>query len=93
MVHLIKYCRVVYDRLIEMTGRTAINAVFGSNQKVQRCCAHKLRNVLDYLPKDDKPKVKSRLRATWKLEADKGIARIKQLAVWLDEKYLQAAAC
>jgi transposase-like protein len=72
--------------------RAAINAVFGSQQPVQRCRAHKLRNVLDYLPKDDKPQVKSLLRAAWKLDADKGIARIKKLAAWLDQKYPQAAA-
>ena len=56
------------------------------------CRAHKLRNVLDYLPKDDKPQVKSLLRAAWKLDADKGIARIKKLAAWLDQRYPQAAA-
>ena len=72
--------------------RAAINAVFGTDQKVQRCRAHKLRNVLDYLPKDDKPQVKSLLRAAWKLNADKGIARIKKLAAWLDQRYPQAAA-
>ena len=72
--------------------RAAINIVFGSHQPVQRCRAHKLRNVLDYLPKDDKPQVKSLLRAAWKLDADKGIARIKKLAAWLDQKYPQAAA-
>lgn len=71
--------------------RAAINAVFGTEQPVQRCRAHKLRNVLDYLPKDDKPQVKSLLRAAWKLDADKGMARIKKLATWLDEKYPQAA--
>ncbi len=72
--------------------RAAINAVFGSDQKVQRCRAHKLRNVLDYLPKDDRAQVKSLLRAAWKLDADKGIARIKKLAAWLDQRYPQAAA-
>ena len=72
--------------------RAAINAVFGTDQPVQRCRAHKLRNVLDYLPKDDKPQVKSLLRAAWKLDADQGIARIKKLAAWLDQKYPQAAA-
>ncbi len=72
--------------------RAAINAVFGTEQSVQRCRAHKLRNVLDYLPKDDKPQVKSLLRAAWKLDADKGIARIKKLAAWLEQRYPQAAA-
>ena len=32
------------------------------------------------------------LRAAWKLDADKGIARIKKLAALLDHKYPQAAA-
>ena len=44
-------------RLFVMDGskalRAAINAVFGPNQPVQRCRAHKLRNVLDHLPEDD----------------------------------------
>ena len=60
--------------------RAAINAVFGSDQKLQHCCTHKPRNVLDFLPKDDKPQAKSLLRAAWKLDANKGIARIKKLA-------------
>ena len=72
--------------------RTAIHAVFGADQPVQRCRAHKLRNVLGYLPKDDQAQVKSILRAAWKLPAKEGMARIKKLAQWLDEKYPSAAA-
>ncbi|MGC9200183.1 MAG: IS256 family transposase, partial [Acidobacteriaceae bacterium] len=72
--------------------RAAINAVFGSQQPVQRWCAHKLRNVLDYLPKEDRPQVKSVLRAAWKLPPREGMARIKKLAAWLDQKYPSAAA-
>ena len=72
--------------------RAAINAVFGADQPVQRCRAHKLRNVLGYLPKDDQAHAKSMLRAAWKLPAKEGMARIKKLAQWLDEKYPSAAA-
>jgi transposase-like protein len=72
--------------------RAAIHAVFGQDQPVQRCRAHKLRNVLGYLPKDDQAQVKSMLRAAWKLPAKEGMARIKKLAQWLDEKYPSAAA-
>lgn len=72
--------------------RAAINAVFGADQPVQRCRAHKLRNVLGYLPKDDQAQVKSMLRAAWKLPAREGMARIKKLAAWLDEKYPSPAA-
>jgi putative transposase len=72
--------------------RTAINAVFGSHQPVQRCRAHKLRNVLDHLPKDQKDQVKSVLRAAWKMEAKAGMARVKKLAEWVEREYPSAAA-
>jgi len=72
--------------------RTAINAVFGSHQPVQRCRAHKLRNVVDHLPKDQKDQVKSVLRAAWKMEAKAGMARLTKLAGWLEREYPSAAA-
>jgi hypothetical protein len=72
--------------------RTAINAVFGSHQPVQRCRAHKLRNVVDHLPKDQKDQVKSVLRAAWKMEAKAGMARLRKLAEWLEREYPSAAA-
>ena len=72
--------------------RAAINAVFGAEQPVQRCRAHKLRNVLDYLPKEQRAQVKSVLRAAWKLGPKEGMARIKKLAAWLDQQYPSAAA-
>jgi transposase-like protein len=71
--------------------RAAINAVFGADQPVQRCRAHKLRNVLGYLPKDQQAQVKSVLRAAWKLPAKEGMGRIKKLAAWLDNSYPSAA--
>lgn len=72
--------------------RAAINAVFGAQQPVQRCRAHKLRNVLDYLPKDQRDQVGSLLRAAWKLPPKEGISRIKKLAAWLDNSYPSAAS-
>jgi len=72
--------------------RAAINAVFGAEQPVQRCRAHKLRNVLGYLPKDQLAQVKSVLRAAWKLPPKEGMTRIKKLAAWLDTSYPSAAA-
>jgi len=72
--------------------RAAINAVFGAEQSVQRCRAHKLRNVLGYLPKDQLAQVKSVLRAAWKLPPKEGIARIKKIAAWLDNSYPSAAS-
>jgi putative transposase len=72
--------------------RAAINTVFGADQPVQRCRAHKLRNVLGYLPKDQQAQVKSVLRAAWKLPPKEGMARIKKLAAWLDNSYPSTAS-
>ena len=72
--------------------RTAINAVFGAQHPVQRCRAHKLRNVMDHLPQDQKDQVKSAMRAAWKLDADSGMARMKKLAEWLERDCRAAAA-
>jgi transposase-like protein len=72
--------------------RAAINAVFGAHQPVQCCRARKLRNVLDYLPKEQRAQVKSVLRAAWKLGPKEGMARIKKLAAGLDQRYPSAAA-
>jgi transposase-like protein len=71
--------------------RTAINAVFGSHQPVQRCRTHKLRNVVDHLPKDQKDQVKSAMRAAWKMDAKTGMARLRKLAEWLEREYPSAA--
>jgi len=72
--------------------RTAINSVFGSHQPVQRCRAHKLRNIVDHLPKDQKEQVKSVLRAAWKMNAKEGMSKLKKLAEWLEREYPSAAA-
>jgi len=72
--------------------RAAINAVFGSQHPVQRCRSHKLRNVADHLPEEQKSQVKSALRAAWRLEAPTGMAKLKKLAEWLERDYPDAAA-
>jgi putative transposase len=72
--------------------RTAINAVFGHQHPVQRCRAHKLRNVMDHLPEDQKHQVKSAMRAAWRLDAKDGMTRMKKLAEWLEREYPSAAA-
>ena len=46
--------------------RAAVDAVLGP-VPVQRCVRHKERNVIDHLPERDRPAVKRRLRAAWKL--------------------------
>jgi putative transposase len=71
--------------------RTAINAVFGSAGLVQRCRQHKLRNVIERLPKDQQEQTKSLLRAAWKLDAKAGMAKLEKLAQWLEREHPDAA--
>jgi transposase-like protein len=71
--------------------RCAIDAVYGSKNPVQRCRNHKIRNVVDCLPDDQKEQVKSAMKAAFLLEADKGTKKLKQLAQWLQQGYPSAA--
>jgi putative transposase len=71
--------------------RTAINAVFGSAGLVQRCRQHKLRNVIERLPKDLQEQTKSLMRAAWKLDAKAGMAKLEKLAQWLQREHPDAA--
>ena len=71
--------------------RAAVDAVFGP-VPVQRCVRHKERNVLDHLPERDRPAVKRRLRAAWKLTAhDAAIERLEALAAELAHSHPGAA--
>ncbi len=72
--------------------RAAVDAVFG-HMPVQRCIRHKERNVLDHLPERDRPTVKRRLRAAWKLTDHKAaIERLEALAGELAHSHPGAAA-
>jgi transposase-like protein len=71
--------------------RAAINKVFGSQHPVQRCRNHKIRNVCDRLPDEQKAQVKAAMRASYKLEAKEGIARLRKLADWLEQECPAAA--
>jgi len=82
-------------RLIVIDGakalRAAINKVFGVQHPVQRCRNHKIRNVCDRLPEEQKGQVKAAMRASYKLEAKEGIARLRKLADWLEQESPAAA--
>jgi transposase-like protein len=71
--------------------RAAINKVFGSQHAVQRCRNHKIRNVCDRLPEEQKDQVKAAMRASYKLEAREGMARLRKLADWLEQECPAAA--
>ena len=63
--------------------RKAVRDVLGTTTPVQRCIRHKERNVLDHLPERDRPAVKRRLRAAWKL--DDHAAALQRLTALADE--------
>jgi len=71
--------------------RCAIDSVYGSGNAVQRCRNHKIRNVLGYLPEDQKDQAKAVMQAAFLLDADKGIKKLKQLAKWFEQEYPSAA--
>jgi transposase-like protein len=72
--------------------RAAIEEVFGTDQPVQRCRNHKMRNVLDELPREHHAQALNLMRAAWKLtDADEGIKRLEGLARFLEHEYESAA--
>lgn len=72
--------------------RSAIDAVYGHDNPVQRCRPHKVRNVTDHLPDHLKDTAKCALKAAWKLEPDEGMARLRQLASMYEDAYPSASA-
>ncbi len=72
--------------------RTAIHRVFGPQHPVQRCRNHKIRNVVERLPEDQKDQVKAAMRAAYRLDAKDGMARLRKLADWLEQEQPAAAA-
>jgi len=72
--------------------RAGIDAVYGKDNPVQRCRQHKIRNVTDHLPDHLKDTAKCALRAAWKLDADEGMARLRQLAKMYEDAYPSAAS-
>lgn len=72
--------------------RHAIDSVFGNKNTVQRCCNHKIKNVLSYLPDELKDQVESSMKAAFRLEADKGMAKLEKLAQRLDKEHASVAA-
>jgi len=72
--------------------RSAIDSVFGSKNPVQRCRNHKIRNVLGYLPDEQKEQTKCAMKAAFSMEADKGKKKLNQLAKWLEKEYPSASS-
>lgn len=71
--------------------RAGIRKVFG-DAPVQRCRAHKLRNVVGRLPEEQREQAQATLRAAWKLDAKQGLAKLAKLAEWYERDWPAAAA-
>jgi putative transposase len=72
--------------------QSAIDEVFGAEQPVQRCRNHKLRNVLDELPKDQQAQTASLMRAAFRCKtAEEGEKRWEQMARFLERDHESAA--
>lgn len=73
--------------------RKALKDVFGQQVLVQRCQVHKMRNVMDYLPKHKRDWVKRKLKKAWTSEtAEEAIRQLRSLATALRTQYKDAAA-
>lgn len=72
--------------------RSAIDEMFGQRAHVQRCRTHKLRNVLERLPKTEASQTKAVMMAAYKLDPKQGIAKMKKQAEWLEREHPDAAA-
>jgi transposase-like protein len=72
--------------------RAAIEEVFGADQPVQRCRNHKMRNVIDELPKEQQAQAMNLMRAAWRVsDAEEGVKRLEQLARFLEHEHESAA--
>ena len=72
--------------------RNAITSIWGSRALVQRCRAHKKRNIEAHVPDKHWPEVRTMLAEAWQEpDADRALKRLKTLAAWLDRLAPDAA--
>jgi putative transposase len=72
--------------------RSALEEMFGTEQPVERCRNHKMRNVLEELPCEQQSQVRNLLRAAWKVKsAEEGEKRLEEVARFLERSYESAA--
>lgn len=62
-----------------------VREVFGDRALIQRCRVHKLRNVMEHLPKDKQRQAVWRLRGAWaKPTAAEALKELRTCVKWLD---------
>jgi putative transposase len=72
--------------------RAAIREVFGTEAAVQRCRVHKMRNVLDHLPKEDRGRAKTAMQAAFRVGYKEGKRKLLKLADQFESEHPSAAA-
>ena len=73
--------------------RAGIMKVFGDQAVLQRCTLHKRRNVIGYLPVDDRDTIDKRLALAFaQPDSAKGLKACRDLATQLDKSHPDAAA-
>jgi transposase-like protein len=72
--------------------RSAIEQCCGEAAKVQRCRIHKLRNVIERLPKGKADQARWIMTQAFKLDAARGMAKLNGLAKQLQAQHPDAAA-
>ncbi len=72
--------------------RKAVKMIFGEQALVQRCRLHKMRNVLEHLPKEQQPHARWRLQRAW-AQKDPKLAEqeLRKVARWLEPSWPMAA--
>jgi len=73
--------------------RKAVQMVLGDQALVQRCRVHKLRNVLEQLPKEKQAQARWRIQSAW-AHKDPNVAeqQLRKTARWLEESWPMAAS-
>ena len=75
--------------LVVLDGSKALHKgvkeVFGERALIQRCRVHKLRNVLEHLPKEKRQQAIWRLRGAWaKATVEEALKELKGCVKWLE---------
>ena len=62
----------------------AVGSVFGNRASIQRCRIHKLRNVVEHLPKEKQGQAAWRLKSAWaETNPNKALAELHKIVQWL----------
>jgi putative transposase len=63
----------------------AVRSVFGDRARIQRCRIHKLRNVVEHLPKEKQVQAAWRLKSAWaETDPKKALVALQKVVQWLE---------